>query len=120
MKMFFKIKITTVAALLLAFAMSSCAHQHVDKDEKEIGNRHVVSIGSKEVTVGEKIDVLREVCRTRPRISRKDVNDIFTCSHQYVGDATIVRLLDENKAEILVDSSFKFEPTFKFEKKSAK
>ena len=44
----------------------------------------------------------------------------MTCRHEKVGEATVVRVIDEKTSSVELDPGVEFNPSYKFEKKESK
>lgn len=110
-----------VALALVAGTLSSCAHLHRDADKPETRTvTHSVSISSPEIEVGEKLDILKDVCKSRTAHFKGGTRDVMTCRHEKVGEATVVRVIDEKTSSVELDPGVEFNPSYKFEKKESK
>lgn len=107
----------TLTLLIAAMAFSSCAHHHNDEDKAEYSQEaHIVAISSPEISEGDKLDVLREVCRKRRQISRGDEREVTSCEHEKVGTARVLKVIDAKNSSIVLDNEFVFEKGLKYEK----
>ena len=108
----------TLCALIIAGAgagLVGCAHLHkVDGPvaKSEIPEGIKVGIGGQEVAEGEKVAVMKSVCKT---VSRNRGGSFNQCHDEKAGEATVLKVLDHDSAIIrpenglLIDSSMKVE-----------
>lgn len=111
-----KTKIILLSILIGVFGASGCAHIHPvqgAEQKSEIPEGVRVSIGSSEVKEGEKVDVLRPVCKKvrRPRGGSKN-----SCKDQKVGEARILKVLDHDSAIVEPDQGLTMDTGMKVEK----
>lgn len=100
-----------------AFMTFGCAHNHtVQGNEKksEIPEGVRVAIGSTEVKEGEKVDVLRSVCK---QVRRARGANGTSCTDQKVGEARILKILDHDSAIVAPDQGLTMDTNMKVEKK---
>lgn len=103
--------------ILSSIFASGCAHFHEVKGtetQSEIPAGTRVSIGSKEVKEGEKVDVFKRVCTTRGG-GRRGHSKI--CRNDKLGEATVLKVLDEDSSIVQPDQGVVFEPGLVVEKR---
>jgi len=111
-----KAKIVLLSVLTGAFWASGCAHTHSvqgPEQKSEIPEGVRVSIGSSEIKEGEKVDVLRSVCKKVRRPRRGSVN---SCTDQKVGEARVLKVLDHDSAIVEPDQGLTMDTGMKVEK----
>ena len=108
--------------LLIPFAisslfLSSCSHIHkIDGpvQKSEIPEGVQVNIGGSEVKAGDKVSVLRTVCKQVPggKIGTKD-----RCLLMKTGEALVLKVLDHDSAIVRPDEGVTIDKDMKVEKK---
>lgn len=84
--------------LITAFALSGCTHFHRVGDSQPNGVK--VSIGSKEVAVGDRVEIFKMKCYVKkagPRESQQ------VCDKTPVGEGTVTEVLGEKTSIVTPD-----------------
>lgn len=108
-----------VATLALIFS-AGCGHLHKVQGVEtpsEIPEGIRVSIGSKEVKEGEKVDVLHSVCK---QVSGGRAGTRNVCHSEKIGEALILKVLDHDSAIVKPDNGLTMDAKMTVEKKPSK
>ncbi len=106
-------------ALVIAgfgFGVIGCAHMHevagpVEKSEIPEGVK--VGIGGKEVAEGEKVAVMKSVCKS---VTRNRGGSFNQCHYAKVGEALVLKVLDHDSAIVRPDEGIKMDESMRVEK----
>ncbi len=107
--------------LMASFSVVSCGHgvHKVEGEEKpsEIPAGIRVQIGGKEVTAGEKVDVLKQTCSPTTIPVRGGGMKTQRCKNQKVGEATVLKVLDHDSAVVSPNGDLQIDSKMLIEKK---
>jgi hypothetical protein len=98
------------------FGLIGCAHMHqVDGPvtKFEIPEGVKVGIGGKEVAEGEKVAVMKSVCK---RVSRGRSGTLNQCHYEKAGEALVLKVLDHDSAIVRPDEGVKMDESMRVEK----
>lgn len=105
-------KFLKLAALLtgILFLGTGCSHLHKVVGSEAISetqNGIKVSVGSKEVRVGDKVDIFTKHCSRNKVRSRLAADiDAERCSYGKIGESSVLKVLDPNVAIIKPPAGF--------------
>lgn len=111
MRMNFLIFFISVAGLLA----NGCAHKHAFSDEQvkqEFPQGVVAELGSASVSVGDRVDLIRETCRREMPVRGSSVK----CTTKKIGGALVLNLVDPQHAVIKTDEGITYEKGLKVRK----
>lgn len=109
-------KLVLSCLLLSSWFATGCAHMHavqgIEK-QSEIPDGIRVSIGSQEVKEGDKVDVLKQVCKSGGSGRGRSKS----CTDKKMGEAKVLKVLDHDSAIVEPDPGVILEAGMKVEKK---
>lgn len=100
----------------LGLILAGCAHTHEvqgPEPRSEIPEGIRVAIGGKEIAEGEKVNVLRSVCKTRAGGRRGSGK---SCQDQKVGEALVLKVLDHDSAIVRPNEGLTMDSSMTVEK----
>jgi len=109
------LKLYSSAFLILALS-AGCAHIHkIDgpQAKSEIPEGIRVGIGGSEVKEGDKVAVMKSVCKS---VSRGRAGKFNECHYQKSGEALVLKVLDHDSAIVRPDDGVKIEGDMRVEK----
>ena len=108
---------TSAIFLSSALLLVGCAHHHVVETMPSEGDttEAKVDIGSKDVNVGDKLDVFKRVCTRRTRLGTPGSTP--HCQEVRVGEAQVTKLLDENHSIVKPEGELKLEKSMSIKRK---
>jgi hypothetical protein len=98
--------------------LSGCVHTHKVQGEEpksEIPEGVRVGIGGKEVHDGDRVDVLRTVCKTKKHSGVRGRTE-RVCHDQKLGEALVLKVLDHDSAIVQPQGGLVMDTTMKVEK----
>src|SRR3989338_5586641 len=101
---------------MAGIALAACSHSHSVQGQEsasEIPEGIRVGIGGEEIKEGDKVNILRSVCKYR--VSRKDVPH-NKCRSEKVGEASVLKVLDQDSAIVRPDAGVAMDNTMTVEK----
>lgn len=110
-----QLKFSSTVLVVLALT-TGCAHIHnVDgpQEKSEIPEGVRVGIGGQEVKEGDKVAVLKSVCKS---VSRGRAGKVNECHFQKSGEALVLKVLDHDSAIVRPDDGVKIESNMRVEK----
>lgn len=110
--------ISKISLGLISSGLFGCSHFHKDIDRLEPpkSRTHVVSITGPEVSEGERIDVIRQTCKSKRVMTRHADQDVKVCSETKIGLATVTKVRDQKTSEVVLDEHVPWEESLIFEK----
>jgi hypothetical protein len=100
----------------LGVGLSGCAHMHQVEGpvaKSEIPEGVKVGIGGQEIAEGEKVAVMKSVCKT---VNRNRGGSFNQCHYEKAGEALVLKVLDHDSAIVRPDEGLKMENTMRVEK----
>lgn len=110
---------TTIIALLFVSTLSvGCAHKHVVEGHQpadQIPEGVRVKIGSPEVKEGDTVNVFRQICKEK-RPAGRGGEETQSCANEKIGEASVLKVLDQDSAVILPSAGLTIEKNMLVEK----
>lgn len=98
------------------FGLIGCAHMHQVEGpvvKSEIPEGVKVGIGGQEVAEGEKVAVMKSVCKS---VSRNRGGSFNQCHYEKAGEALVLKILDHDAAIVRPDEGVKMDSSMRVEK----
>jgi hypothetical protein len=114
----FKTILVVVSTMILG---AGCGHLHKvqgTETPSTIPEGVRVSIGSKEVKEGDKVDVMQSVCKqvnAGPRVGTRNV-----CHNEKIGEAVVLKVLDHDSAIVQPQQGLTMDSKMRVEKQGEK
>lgn len=108
--------IVVIVAFWSGVSLIGCTHVHTVNGpvaRSEIPEGIQVNIGSKEVSEGDKVSVLKSVCK---KVSRSGRGSSTKCHYQKIGEALVLKVLDHDSAIVRPDDGLTIESSMRVEK----